>query len=197
MMSENARNVVVIAGPSGSGKNAVIGRLLARIPHSSALVTATTRAKRSGEEDGVDYHFLPEERFMQELDSGNIPEHRFVPELGTHYGLYKPDLDARLAKGDTVFAHVDIVGARYLKQHYRAVIVFLLPESLDSLRGRIRASRPDVSEDELEKRMQVAKREMDEHAPEYDYRVVNADGKLDEAVADVIEILKKEGYAIE
>src|SRR3989338_8721886 len=79
-----AKQVIVIAGPSGSGKNAVIGALLRHDHRYVRLVTATTRAMRPGEQEGVDYYFLSQEKFDEELAAGNIPEHRFVPALNTY-----------------------------------------------------------------------------------------------------------------
>ena len=125
-MAMTKKCVVVIAGPSGSGKNSVIEELIARCAKCSRLVTATTRAPRLGEENGVDYHFLSNEGFNEALTQGDILEHRFVESLGTHYGIYKPDLEGRLAKGEIVLAHLDIVGARYLKSHYNATTIFIM-----------------------------------------------------------------------
>lgn len=188
------KQVVVIAGPSGSGKNAVIGEIMKLYPHSSRLVTATTRALRPGEIDGVDYHFFSQERFDEELSAGNIPEHRFVPALGTYYGIYIPDLETRIKDGGIVFAQVDIEGARLLKERYSATTIFIMPESLEQFRGRLRTRNPEWSEKEFNARMQITEEEMRVHAPQYDYRVVNADGRLTDTVEQVMEILRREGY---
>ncbi len=189
-----SKQVVVIAGPSGSGKNAIINRIIARYPHCERLVTATTRAMRPGEEDGVDYLFFSQERFDQELSAGNIPEHRFVPELGTYYGVYTPALEEKLAKNHIVLAQVDIEGARLLKEKYGATTIFIMPESLEQFRSRLRVRNPEWSQKEFDTRMRITEHEIKVHAPDYDYRVVNADGALDESVEKVIDILKKEGY---
>lgn len=188
------RQVVVIAGPSGSGKNAIIGEILRKYANCSRLVTATTRAKRPNETDGVDYHFFSEERFDKELAAGNIPEHRFVPGLGTYYGTYIPDLDKQVAEGKIVFAQVDIEGARYLKQKYNAVTIFIMPESVGQFKMRLRARSPEWSKKELEERMNITEEELRVHAPQYDYRVVNADGMLPQTAEEIVAILKKEGY---
>lgn len=188
------KQVVVIAGPSGSGKNALIRELMKRFPASSLLVTATTRSPRAGEVDGVDYHFFSQERFDAELAAGNIPEHRFVPALGTYYGIYTPDLDHRLADGGIVFAQVDIEGARFLKERYGATTIFIMPESLDQFRGRLRLRNPEWTQKEFDARMKISEEEMRVHAPQYDYRVVNADGRLQDTVEQVVEIMRKEGY---
>lgn len=187
------KQAVVIAGPSGSGKNTIIEGLLERCSQCSRLITATTRAPRSGERDAVDYYFFSEDRFEDEQARGNILEHRDVATLGTHYGIYKPDLDKRLARGDTVFAHVDITGAALLKEQYGAVTFFIMPESLEELRQRIVLRGRQMSEEELAGRIEIAHREIAEDAPHFGYCIVNADGKLQEAVDAVVAILKREG----
>lgn len=195
-MSAQKKHVVVIAGPSGSGKNAIITKILERYPQCERLVTATTRKMRPGEREGVDYHFFTQERFDEEMSKGNIPEHRFVPTLNTYYGIYVPDLERRIKKGHIVFAQVDIEGARFLKERYGATTIFIMPESIEQFRGRLRARNPEWSEKEFEERMKITEDELRTHAPLYDYRVVNADGSLAETVDRVIEILRKEGYSL-
>ena len=191
------RHVVVIAGPSGSGKNAVIEALLQRFKKCSLLVNATTRTPREGEREGEDYYFQSESAFKNGIENGCILEYRYVPSLGTYYGTYKPDLEERIARGDIVLAHKDIVGARYLKEHYNAITIFLLPESIESLERRIRARNPGMSKMELDERMKMVRSEVDKDAPQYDYRVVNADGRLEKTVEEVVAILKKEGYNLD
>ncbi|MEK7601701.1 MAG: hypothetical protein AAB480_04180 [Patescibacteria group bacterium] len=190
------KQVVVIAGPSGSGKNAIIGEILKRYPNCERLVTATTRKMRPGEVDGIDYHFFTMERFDAEMSNGNIPEHRFVPSLETYYGIYIPDLERRLAEGHIVFAQVDIEGAQLLKKRYKATSIFIMPESIEQFRGRLRTRNPEWSQKEFDERMKITEDELRVHAPQYDYRVINADGSLLETVNRVIEILRKEGYSL-
>jgi len=194
------RQVVVIAGPSGSGKNAIIQELVDRFRDCVRLVTATTRKPREGEKNGFDYYFLSREKFNSAMKDGLIPEYRFVPALGTHYGTYLPDLKKKLESGKTVFAQVDVEGAQgadMFKKEYGAVTIFVKPGSTEEFERRVRARNPSMSEDEIEKRMRIAEREMTEYADKYDYQVVNADGRLDEAVEEVVAILKKEGYNLE
>lgn len=190
------KKVAVIAGPSGSGKNVLINAILAAHPHCSRLVTATTRAPRPGERDGVDYYFLPIELFTAGIVSGDIPEHRFVPALNTYYGIYLPDLNEKLKHYSTIFAQVDIIGAKLLKERYDAVTIFMMPRSIEEFRHRLRVRNPEWSETELEERMRITQEELRDHAPQYDYRVVNADGGLEKAVGEVIDILQKEGYTL-
>ncbi|MDO8522075.1 MAG: hypothetical protein Q7S08_02190 [bacterium] len=193
-MNADGKQVVVIAGPSGSGKNAVIGEILKQYSNCMRLVTATTRAMRQGETDGVDYYFFTQEKFDEELASGNIPEHRFVPALNTYYGTYLPALEKGIADGKTVFAQVDIVGAKLLKERYNAMTIFIMPESIEQFRARLRTRNPEWTQTEFNARMRITEDEMRLHSPQYDYRVVNADGKLEETVEEVVAILEREGY---
>ena len=193
-MAMTEKRVVVIAGPSGSGKNSLIREIEHRYHNCDRLVTATTRSMRAGEVDGVDYHFFTPERFDQELAAGNILEHRYVPTLNTFYGIYAPDLESRIKAGKLVFAQVDIIGARVLKEKYNATTIFIMPESLSQFEGRLRVRNPEWSQLELAARLKITEEEVRVHAPQYDYRVVNADGALMETVEQVIDIMRKEGY---
>lgn len=196
MNAAGGKQVVVIAGPSGSGKNTILQELIKRGKNYARLITATTRAKREGEREGADYIFLSEDAFKKGLADGTIPEHRFIPALCTYYGIYLPNLERQLSAGQVVFAQVDVVGARLLKEKYNATTIFIMPASLQEFENRVRARNPSMSPSELTERMRIAHIEMKEHAPEYDYQIQNADGKLGEAVDEVVSILKKEGYAL-
>src|SRR4051812_31188265 len=95
----DARHVVIIAGPAGSGKDVLIKALLERCPNTTRMVTAVTRKPRPGEEEGTDYYFMTNQRFKEEIDNGNILEHYYRPETDTYYGTYKPDIEKRIASG--------------------------------------------------------------------------------------------------
>lgn len=189
------KQVVVIAGPSGSGKDSIIGEIVKRYSNAERMVTATTRAPRPDEIDGVHYHFMTNERFLKEREAGNILEFYYRPETDTYYGTYKVDIERRIAGGKIVFAQIQIVGAKYLKEHYDATTFFIMPPSLDAFEKRIR-SRAPMSDAEWAERRKFTEREVNEESPWYDYRITNEDEKLDDAVAQVVEILKKEGYSL-
>lgn len=189
------RQVVVIAGPAGSGKDSIIKGILSRFPNTTRTITATTRTMRPGEKNGVDYRFLTNKRFKEELKAGNIPEFYHRKETDTYYGTYKPDLEARIADGKIVLCQLQIVGAKYLKKHYNAVTIFILPTSLDEFERRIRARSP-MTDVEWRERVRFTKQEVEEEARWYDYKIINADGKLSKAVGEVVAILKKEGYTL-
>jgi guanylate kinase len=197
MDAVSGKQVVVLAGPSGSGKNTIISKIMQRYRNCVRLVTATTREMRPGEQEGIDYYFFSQERFDQELNSGTIPEHRFVPALNTYYGIYIPDLEKKMNEGKIIFAQVDIEGARLLKERYKATTIFIMPESLEQFRGRLHTRNPEWSEREFEARMKITEEEMRVHAPQYDYRIVNADGMLDQTAQEVVEIMQKEGYNLQ
>ena len=190
------RQVIVIAGPSGSGKDSIASALLARFSNLARTVTATTRAPRPGEVNGVNYHFLINEQFKEALASGNILEYYHRPDTDTYYGTYKPDIEARLAAGKVVISVVQIVGAKYLKEQYGATTFFIMPPSPDAFEARIRARSP-MSDVEWEERRKITEDEVANDAPWYDYRIVNEDGKLEEAVDSVIQVLHREGYVLE
>lgn len=187
--------VVAIAGPAGSGKDSIIKGVLERCPNTVFAVNATTRAPRPGEENGKNYFFFSNDEFLQKVAEGLIPEHYHRPETDTYYGLYKPALDANVAEGKVTLFQIQIVGAKYLKEHYDATTFFIMPPSLHAFEKRIRARAP-MSDTEWEERKKFTEREVHEEAPFYDYRITNEDGKLDEAIDQVVEILKKEGYSL-
>ncbi len=191
----SAKKVVVIAGPSGSGKNTVMKSIKQRFPSVQILTTATTRPARPGEIEGEDYFFWTIDRF--DAAGSEIDGKRFVPLFGgVHYGIYVPNLKKKMAEGSVVLASVDITGAQWLKQHYGALTIFLVPESLEAYKTRIRARSPEMSPQEFDMRMNIAERELHADAPLYDYRVLAANGGLPEAVEQILEILKKEGYTL-
>jgi len=190
-----SKQVVAIAGPAGSGKDSIIKGVLAQCPNTVFAVNATTRPPRPGEVHGVNYFFFSNEEFLREVEAGTIPEHYHRVETDTYYGAYKPDLDKKISEGKVVLFQIQIVGAKYLKENYNATTFFIMPPSLDAFEHRIR-SRAPMSDAEWAERKQFTEREVREEAPFYDYRIVNEDGKLDDAVQEVIDKLVKEGYTL-
>jgi len=151
---------------------------------------------RPGEKNGVSYHFLSKEKFLSEMKAGNILEYNYRKNLDTYYGTYKPALEEQLASGKIIFAQVQIIGARYLKEHYGATLIFISPSSFETLEARIRERDKTLTEAELHARIEIARQEVEEDAKEYDFTILNEQGKLDEAIDHAVEILKKEGYTL-
>lgn len=165
-------NLFVISGPSGAGKGTLISLLAQRFPGIWISVSATTRAPRPGEVDGVDYHFFTEEEFEAILEDGGFLEHALVH--GKHYGTLKRSVDEHIARGDQVILEVDIQGARQVKQlmpdaHY----IFIEPPSLEELERRLRG-RNTETEEQINKRLNTALLELSAKM-EYDVQLVNED----------------------
>lgn len=192
------RQVVVIAGPTGSGETTITNEIVKRFPsRAERLVTATTRPPRAGEKNGVDYYFFSPEEFARCDKEGGILEKTYIANRNTYYGTYASDLKEKMASGKIVIVNPDVVGARYYKKNYDAVTVFIVPENVDALERRIRSRNPDLSDAEVVKRRANAQAEMRDEEAFYDYKVTNADGKLQGTVDEVVALLKKEGYTLE
>jgi guanylate kinase len=181
--------LLVFSGPSGVGKDSVLARLKARGGAYHFAVTATTRSQRSGEVDGRDYHFLTPQRFEEMLAAGELMENAVVYD--EHYGVPKAEVREALARGQDVVMRTDIQGVATIKGAVpQAVTIFLVPASIAELEERLRLRGAD-SEEQLRLRLATARREMDA-ASHFDHVVVNAQGKLEEAVAQVERIIAAE-----
>jgi len=189
------KQVVVIAGPSGSGKNSIINELLDTFSGSQKLVTAATRKKREQEVDGFDHIFISNNEFNKGIADGLIPEYQYRKDRDVYYGVYLPKLQEQLSAGGLLLGELQIIGARYLKEHFDAVTIFIKPDSFDELERRIR-SRSNLPESEIQSRLDIARHEIEIEAPFYDYTITNSNGSLDKAVSSVIKILRQEGITL-
>jgi guanylate kinase len=177
--------VFVITGPSGVGKGTLIRGLLARIPELELSVSATTRAPRPGEVDGVDYHFLTPQEFERRVHAGEFVEH--ADYSGNRYGTLRPELDRRLAAGIPVVLEIEVQGARQVRTAMpEAVQVFIAPPSRQALRERLQGRGTDDAE-EVERRLGVAEGELAAQ-PEFAHVVVN--DRLEEATAELERIVR-------
>jgi guanylate kinase len=182
----SARNVFVITGPSGVGKGTLIRGLLARVPELELSVSATTRAPRPGEENGVDYHFLTPEEFEARVAAGDFVEH--AEYSGNRYGTLRSDLEHRLADGAGVVLEIELQGARQVRAAMPdAVAVFIAPPSRDALRARL-IGRGTDSPEQVEERLRTAEREL-EAQPEFGHVVVN--DRLEQATEGLIGIVRQ------
>jgi len=180
---------LILSGPSGVGKDAVLQRMrLDNCPHHF-VVTATTRPRRDGEEDGVDYLFVTEQAFLEMKDNGGLLEHAKV--YGNWYGVPKRPIEQALDDGRDVVIKTDVQGVRNLRRVVSDTIaVFLAPPSMEELEYRLR-SRQTESEERLKVRLATAHEEM-EALLEFDYLVVNENNALDDAVASIDAIMAAE-----
>ncbi len=181
--------VVIVSAPSGAGKDAVLERLLPALDDAVLYVTATSRQPRPGEVHGKHYYFYSPQKFREEIEEGNFLEWSVVH--GEYKGVRRDAVADTLRQHKIVIVKPDPQGMRKLKAVLpEALTIFIQPPSLDSLRKRLVARGTETPES-LDLRMRNAEVEM-AAAPEYDHVVVNEDGKLDETVRQVAEIVRKE-----
>lgn len=184
---KNTGLLVLISSPSGGGKNTVIKRLLALFPHSAQFTTTTSRAKRPGEQDGADYFFISRQEFEKKKSDRAFLEYNEY--AGNWYGTEQIKLEDALAAHDVVFSQADVNGKRGLDdKHVPHLSIFLIPENLENLRRRI-AKRGGTTPKDIDKRIAIAAKEI-EASKEYDYRIVNKDGEIDETVEKIRKIIE-------
>ena len=177
--------VFVITGPSGVGKGTLIRGLMEHLPKLELSVSATTRAPRPGEEDGVDYHFLTPERFEQRVGDGEFVEH--ASYSGNRYGTLRSELERRLAAGAGVVLEIEVQGARQVRASMPdAVAVFIAPPPGGALRARL-VGRGTDSPEQVDERLRTAEREL-EAQPEFAHVVVN--DRLEQATDELAAIVR-------
>lgn len=178
--------LLVISGPSGSGKGTICERLIEREKDICFSVSATTRAPRPGEVDGVHYFFVTEEEFARMVENHEFLEYADVFGMNK-YGTPKAYVERLLNEGKDVVLDIDVQGAMNVKQLKKeAVMVFIVPPSPKILEQRLR-NRATETDEQIQRRLQTAKTEV-AMAGLYDYIVVNED--IDSAVDELISILK-------
>ncbi|MEE9247374.1 MAG: guanylate kinase [Dehalococcoidia bacterium] len=181
--------LVVLSGPSGVGKDAVLARLQSLEPRLRRVVTLTTRPPRPGEVDGQALRFVSTDHFQGMITEGELLEHARV--YGNWYGVPKDQVVDLLRQGFDVILRTDVQGAVTIKGLApEALLIFIAPASLDELaeRRRKRGGVPDADE---EVRLKTAPKEM-QAAEIFDYVVVNPEGRMDETVARIQAIFEEE-----
>lgn len=181
--------LLVMASPTAGGKTTIAKRLLAVEPKLRQSVSVTTRAPREGEVDGVDYHFVTQEKFKAMLDGGELLEHAIVHGMN-NYGTPKAPVEKMLADGKDVLFAIDWQGAQQISEQMRQdlVSVFILPPTAAEMERRIRTRGQD-DEDSIHKRLTNAIDEIG-HAGEFGYIIINED--LEDAIGKVRAILHAE-----
>lgn len=181
----NEQYLVVVSGPSGSGKDTVVSRLMARHPEIEISVSATTRDKRPGEQEGVNYYYLTVPAFEQKIADGEILE--YTRYCGNYYGTPKSEVDRRIEQGITVVLVIEVEGAGNIRRLYpEATTIFVAPPSLEELEHRLRG-RGTESEDAIQGRLARAREEL-ALADQYTATVVNRE--VDDCARQLYEIIR-------
>jgi guanylate kinase len=187
--------LIVLSGPSGVGKDAVLAPLFAAgtcPPRLRRCITATTRDPRPGEVEGVDYFFLSREEFERRIAEGFFLEHACY--AGRFYGTPRWWVDLERDRGNDVLLKIDVQGARQVRAAAAdAVLVFIAPPSLKELERRLRGREEAADPADLARRLAIARDELT-LAPEYDYLVVNE--TIGQAVEDLRAIVLAERLRI-
>ena len=177
-------NLFIVTGPSGAGKGTVLGRVMPSMEDLHYSVSATTRAPREGEEDGVNYYFLRKEQFLEMIGQGAFLEH--AEYVGNYYGTPAGPVDECLNKGMDVVLEIEVQGALIVKQKRpEAKLVFIIPPSFSDLELRLR-SRGTETEETIAKRLEKAREEY-QMADQYDYIVLN--DKVEKAADELRAII--------
>ena len=176
---------MIFSAPSGSGKTTLVNHLMCEIPNLAFSVSATTRAPRGEEQNGVEYYFMSLEEFMQRVENDEFLEWQEVYP-GRCYGTLKAVVEKMQEEGMHVAFDVDVVGGTNIKKFYgdEALSVFIQAPSIDVLRERL-VKRQTDSMEEIEKRLAKAQWEMDFAQGKFDITIINDD--LETAKADILE----------
>ena len=181
--------LVVISGPSGVGKDAVLERMKASNVLYHFAVTATARPKRENEVDGLDYIFVERDEFQSMIRNDELLE--WAEVYGNPYGVPKSPVRVALARGQDVILKIDVQGADNIRRLVPgAVYVFLAPPDMSELEHRLTRRRTESTET-LKVRLATAAKELEE-AAKFDYVVVNRTGRLDKAVEEINTIIRRE-----
>jgi guanylate kinase len=176
--------LIIISAPSGAGKTTLAKALATSVPNTVLSISHTTRSRRVGEVDGVDYHFVDREHFQRMVSEDKFLEHAMV--FNNYYGTSHASVEQQLSRGNNVLLDIDWQGAREVNQKMPDVCsIFVLPPSREELERRLR-DRGQDSETVITDRMRKASEEM-RHHDEYAYLVVNDD--FDQALADLGAII--------
>lgn len=181
--------LIVLSGPSGAGKDAVIARLKDSDLPIERMVTVTTRPRRVSESDRVDYYFVSPSKFQEMVGNKELLEWANV--YGNWYGVPKEPVQKALEQGQDVIVRADVQGAATIKKLMpQAILIFLMPASMEELDTRLKQRHTESSLD-LALRAQIAEEEI-KKLPQFDYIVFNRQSEIGSAVADIKAIVRAE-----
>ena len=184
----------VLSGPSGCGKGTIVKELLKKYPDTFALsVSATTRAPRVGEEDGVHYYFITREEFEHRIDDQQILE--YTSYCGNYYGTPKKELYERTVSGVNVILEIEVEGAMNVRRLCpEAVLIYVLPPDAETLEARLRGRGTNTEED-IANRLATAREEI-RCLPDYDYIVINENDGAEAAADEIVNIIASEQHKV-
>ena len=181
--------LIVVSGPSGTGKSTIVNTVLDTCNDLSFSVSATTRQQREGETEGVDYFFVTKERFQQMIDNNELLEH--AEYVGNYYGTPRKAVLDKIENGSSILLDIEVQGAEQVKDQFpEAVTMFVIPPSWEELERRLVNRGTDYSE-KIQARLKQAKSEI-EKIENYDYIIVN--DVLETAISEVISIIATQNY---
>lgn len=183
-MFDLASKLVIVSGPAGVGKDTVVAKLLEMDSSFSLSVSATTRAPRGKEQNGVEYYFFSVDEFLRKTENDEFIE--FAKYGSNYYGTLKSDVENRISEGKTVILVIEVKGAANIKKMYPGSLsIFVMPPSEEVLESRLRGRQTETEAD-IKKRLDIAQSEMQERV-NYDFIVVN--DELEKAVNDAYKII--------
>lgn len=184
--------LIVVSGPSGAGKGTICKRLLEKNPNLGYSISATTRAPRTGEVNGVNYCFLSKEEFQKMIAEDGLLE--WAEVYGNYYGTPAQKVRDSLAEGKNILLEIDTQGAALVREKFpEGVYIYILPPSLEELKRRIIGRGTDSAES-IERRLSCAREEMGCASEQYNYLVLNDEVEL--AVERMETIIEAEQYQI-
>lgn len=191
MQPQTSGNIFIFCAASGTGKTTLVSRLTAHNPHIRVSVSHTTRPPREGETDGVHYHFVSRDHFVELIGEAAFLEHAEV--YGHFYGTSVAGVQSLCVQGFDVILEIDVQGAAQVRKALpEAVSIFILPPSMPLLEQRLRQRKTD-SEEVIARRLDKAAEEI-RHAFAFDYVVINED--LDRTEADLAAIIRTSALTI-
>lgn len=189
--------LLVLTGPTASGKDTIMQKLLEQFPYMQRVITTTSRAPRKGEQDGIDYHFISETEFRKKIDQGELIE--YVKYGDNFYGTYKKEITSKLDQ-DTIW-RIDPSRAgqidKFIKSAFepemaekllKQVMVVYVTASEAEVRRRLKIR--SLSDDEISKRLKQDSWDWTHYKGNYDFVVENPEGKLEETLEEISQIIK-------
>ena len=185
-MTGRKGEIIAISAPSGTGKTTIIKNILKKYPEIVFSISATTRPKRLGEKNGIEYYFVSEDEFINKIESKEFVEWEKFYDY--YYGTFKSTIEENINSGKSILLEIDVKGALSLKNIYPdAHLIYIMPPSFEELVKRLSERRTE-NEIDFKKRIQRAEMELS-HKDRFDYLVINKD--LNKAIKETSELIKK------